>query len=389
MSIFTDRKTKRLFVQFDLYGHTYKKRLPEGTTREEAEKVEIKWKHDLFFEDQLPQPERVVTFKTFAENVYLPHVEANQTPLSLETAIDILKDAATIMGNLPLNKIKPATVERFKALRISTLTKHGRPRKPATIVREMSILSKLFKLAVRNDLCEYNPCSRIDLPSVSNIQDRILQLCNEAKFLNAFRNKLQHDISLTVLYTGLRQKDVLGLSVDQVDLENEEIRLVQGKTKRLVVIPILPKLLSMLAERCEKYDGLLFPSYRTGHQLTSIKNGIRFACTRAKIDRVTIRDLRRTFGTRLHENGFDDKTVADLLGHADLRSVHRYKRGTEIKKRAILSLENLVHPTKIPTSPETTQSSNALEPPNLLVGTSRVELLTPTVSRYRTTGIIH
>src|SRR5690606_38373948 len=138
----------------------------------------------------------------------------------------------------------------------------------------------------------------------------------------------------------------------------------------------------VLENRMLTEDDLLFPSYRkAGRPMTSIKNSIRFACRRAGIDRITIRDLRRTFGTRLHENGFDDKTVADLLGHSDLRSVHRYKRGTEIRKTAILSLDStkILPPTKLGAL------QDASEPPNLLVGTSRVELLTPTVSRDGTT----
>src|ERR1044072_2446530 len=125
MSVLTDKTTQRLYIQFEFQGKTYKKRLPAGTDAKEAGRLEVKWKHDLFFEDQLPQPQRIVSFKEFAETVYLPHVKANQTLLSIQTAIDVLKDAAFVMGDIPLNKIKPATVERFKMFRIGKLTKHG------------------------------------------------------------------------------------------------------------------------------------------------------------------------------------------------------------------------------------------------------------------------
>lgn len=46
---------------------------------------------------------------------------------------------------------------------------------------------------------------------------------------------------------------------------------------------------------------------------------------RAKIELVTIRDLRRTFGTRLCELNVNMTVTARLLGHNDLRSVHRYE----------------------------------------------------------------
>lgn len=63
------------------------------------------------------------------------------------------------------------------------------------------------------------------------------------------------------------------------------------------------------------------------------------AAKRAKIGHLTIRDLRRTFGTRLDELNFNDSTIAKLLGHGDHRSVHRYKRGKDILREAVTALE--------------------------------------------------
>ena len=63
------------------------------------------------------------------------------------------------------------------------------------------------------------------------------------------------------------------------------------------------------------------------------------AAKRAKIGHLTIRDLRRTFGTRLDELNFNDSTIAKLLGHGDHRSVHRYKRGKAILREAVTALE--------------------------------------------------
>ncbi|MFN6963739.1 MAG: tyrosine-type recombinase/integrase, partial [Pyrinomonadaceae bacterium] len=75
---------------------------------------------------------------------------------------------------------------------------------------------------------------------------------------------------------------------------------------------------------------------------------------------LSIRDLRRTFGTRLHESAFDDTTVAQLLGHSDLRSIHRYKRGSRIKRTAVDSLvENSASPAKILPAEQMKKASNA------------------------------
>ena len=73
-----------------------------------------------------------------------------------------------------------------------------------------------------------------------------------------------------------------------------------------------------------------FQSPRIDKQGTSVKKAILAASARAKIEPITIRDLRRTFGTRLCELNVNTTVTARLLGHGDLRSVHRYKRGSPL-----------------------------------------------------------
>lgn len=384
MSIMTDKQTGRLYCQFRFQGQTYKKRFPDGTTKAEAVKFETKWKHDLFFE--VPQERGSMLWEPFIENVYLEYVAANQSEDSLKRAIQICKAATKYVGGKLLNDIRPADLERFKSDRMTTKTMHGKQRKPSTVHREMAIISKAFSMAMKNDLCLSNPMSKVDMPFFDNLQDRILHLEDEEAFLAAFNDQTGHDVALTALYTGLRQSDVLGLTGSEIDTRSHEIVLIQGKTLRRVAIPILPRLRAMLYSRAG--NGLLFPS-PSGKQMKSTRTGIVNACRRAGIGRLTIRDLRRTFGTRLHENGFDDMTIAMLLGHAGLRMIPRYKRGTEIKKKAILSLENLVDSTKIATRDLNGVEAGYIKPSKLLVEMRRVELLTSAMPLRDTTREIH
>jgi len=388
MSVYQCKQTGRLFVQFNFRGRTYKRRLPATATKEDARLFEAKLKNQVFFENGIEERSEML-WETFVDRVYLEYVEANQPSASLERAIHVLRDSMPFFRGKTLRQIKAADVERFKAHRIAKPTIHGKTRKPATVQRELKIISAVFSMAVKNDLCDYNPVSRVKVPAFDNVQDRILRYEDEDRFLLAFRNSLQRDVAAVVLYTGLRQNDVLGLRKDQVDWNANEIRLVQGKTKRRVSIPMLGRVRAILAGRLDNGSDLFFPSYRTGGQCKSIKNGIRFACIRAGIPVLTIRDLRRTFGTRLHENGFDDKTVADLLGHSGLRSVHRYKRGTEIKKRAILSLERPAASASMSASPVDSPPDAVANLLKILVEMRGIEPLTSALRTQDSGVIIH
>lgn len=69
------------------------------------------------------------------------------------------------------------------------------------------------------------------------------------------------------------------------------------------------------------------------------------ARTKAEIVNLRFHDLRHTFATRMANAGVDIFTLAELLGHSDIRITKRYAHGTEeTKRRAVEKLvkaENL------------------------------------------------
>lgn len=65
------------------------------------------------------------------------------------------------------------------------------------------------------------------------------------------------------------------------------------------------------------------------------------ACKEAKIEGLHFHDLRHTAATRRAEAGAQPSTIAELLGHADLRMTARYTHATDqAKRRAVESIAN-------------------------------------------------
>jgi len=73
-----------------------------------------------------------------------------------------------------LRDISVELVERFKTNRMNTPTKKGTARQPATVNRELNLLSSAFSLAVLYDKAEFNPCGKVDLFPLDNIRYRYL-----------------------------------------------------------------------------------------------------------------------------------------------------------------------------------------------------------------------
>jgi integrase len=309
-------------------------------TRREAEKIETKLKNNLFFELTGIETKKKMLFEDFLIEYYLPFAENHHSKMSFERSVHISKEALLLFKGRDLRSIKPIDLEKFKQIRENTPTIHNRTRKPATVARELAILSKIFSLAVKNDFLESNPCNRVEKPKFDNLQNRILKREDEEKFFASFNSDWARDICRLVLYTGLRQNDALGLKKFSVDWDLEVIRLIQGKTQRKVEIPMNETVQNILRERWSNGSELFFPSPKTGGQGLSVKKAVIAASKRANIGHLTIRDLRRTFGTRLCEMNYPSGVTAQLLGHTDNRSVHRYERVSNILKEAVSNLEN-------------------------------------------------
>ena len=73
---------------------------------------------------------------------------------------------------------------------------------------------------------------------------------------------------------------------------------------------------------------------RPDHVCRKRSGGFHTACRLAGIEGLIWKDLRATFGTRLAEIGCDAFTIAQLLGHSDVRVTMRYVRTVEESKRA-------------------------------------------------------
>ena len=84
----------------------------------------------------------------------------------------------------------------------------------------------------------------------------------------------------------------------------------------------------------------VFTSLKTGGRLTDVKKAFNTARVEAGIPDFQLRDLRHSCATRLSDRGEELVTVAEILGHTDIRMTRRYSHGMQERKRE--ALEKLV-----------------------------------------------
>lgn len=149
--------------------------------------------------------------------------------------------------------------------------------------------------------------------------------------------KRDYAMVLLAVSTGLRCCDIVALRLDQIDWRRDEIRLVQAKTSRPLVLPLSALAGNAVAEwilhgrpDCdapEVFVRLKAPFVKLGNSTGSTL--MRRRLTRAGIEHVahdgkSFHALRRTAGTRLIESGAGLPLAAQILGHARIDSARRY-----------------------------------------------------------------
>jgi integrase len=100
-------------------------------------------------------------------------------------------------------------IEKFKSERRKTPTKAGKPRRPASINRELECLSSIFSIAMRKPhrLISENPCREVTKLLEENQRNRYLSAEEEERLLAACVGDRAHlrPIIILALNTGMRR----------------------------------------------------------------------------------------------------------------------------------------------------------------------------------------
>lgn len=325
-------------------GARYRCALPTARTKgqaEEAERQKLKEIHEGTF----GKSQASAVFIDFAEQVYLPWSKENKRSTSDKYYVEALK---AFFKRKTFAEITSMLIEKFKSERRKTPIVSGkgesmksRPRRPASVNRELECLSSIFSMAMRKPhrLVRENPCREVAKLKEENRRSRYLSPDEEERLLAACTGKRAHlkPILVVALNTGMRRGEILSLKWPQVDLARGFIHLTQtksGKSRDVPINSVVREELLMLKARSR--SEFVFANPMTGQAVTDVKRAFAAACGDSQVVNLHFHDLRHTAATRMAETGAEPSTIKDILGHSDLRMTDRYTHAVESRKRAAL-----------------------------------------------------
>jgi integrase len=227
----------------------------------------------------------------------------------------------------------------FGALKVTSLERsdiaklhHSLQHLPTTGNRVLSVLSKALNLA---ELWGYrpnhsNPCLHIKKYG-ENKRERFLSQDEISRLMNALDEEEKesslpwpsHAVRLLLL-TGCRLNEILTLKWEEVELDNQCLRLRDSKTgKKLVYLSSAAIELFNAIPRAEG-NPFVICGGKEGAHLINLQKPWRRIRANAGLEDVRIHDLRHTFASIAASNGLSLPIIGALLGHKQTQTTARY-----------------------------------------------------------------
>lgn len=315
----------------------------------------------------VPRPNASPTFaevaRRFAKEHCVPPRYENGVKLSgmqdhrgVQAIIDkILVPSA--LGPMPIKDITFPDVETLRNARLTapklrggkTVVETTGSRSIARVNREMSVARQVFGFAVELRYIDRSPMQAIGrrrslvVASAEKARDRVLTYAEERAMLAVYSAR-SVDYFLFALDTGMRESEVRGLEVRDVDIDAGLIyvRWEIAKTKKARTLPMTNRVRAILQKRClalrNEPAAVLFGDVSD----TLVREDFIAAKAAANVTDFQMRDCRATLSTRLKQLGMDRGDVARITGHrinrqtgdAPVLDKHYIRDGAEVLAQA-------------------------------------------------------
>ena len=321
--------------------------LSEGYSEKLADNVRSERLRAIRHGQDLPQKKKQTPlFKTVWEK-YIEWAETNKARGARDD-ISLFKNCIEkALSEKRMNEISPFDLERLK----TALLKKGYSQ--ATVKHCLVLIRQVFNKALIWGMYQGgNPVKGVKMPTIQNERTRFLTREEAERLLKALSEMTRpdlHDMALLSLHTGMRAGEIFKLKGNDLDFQNNIIRIVDAKNKKTRHAYMTKTVREMLLKRKpEAPENFVFPD-RNGKKIVSISQSFpkiikKLGFNKNVIDdreMVTFHSLRHTFASWLAMQGESLITIRDLLGHKTTAMTERYAHLIpDHKRRAAVLLEN-------------------------------------------------
>ena len=227
-----------------------------------------------------------------------------------------------------------------------------------SIARKIASIRAFYKYLFQEEMIEANPVDNVSIPKQNKMlpnylfEDEIENILRGIKIETpaGYRNR----IILELLWvSGMRISELSGLNYENLNLEQNEIRVFgKGSKERIVLIPdktkqglinYIENVSDLICKKDKTPSSPLFINYN-GYRLQnqSIRKALKKTLDSIHFTKyVTPHVFRHSFATHLLENGADLRVVQELLGHSSIKNTQIY---THVSLEHLKQVYDHTHP---------------------------------------------
>lgn len=298
-----------------------------------------------FFETE---KSKIPTVDEFAKVSLELHSKSRKATTTYDYETSLRLHISPTFGNKRLNVIKPSDIQLWQNKLLDTL-------KPRRVRNIRVTFNTIFEDAMRDEIIDKNPISRIKSPKLDKIDVKSFSL-QEMKHIIATATGEMKAFTALGFFTGLRSGEIIGLKWEDVDFTKKEIHIKRAirmgtvstpKTKNSIrTIDILDNLLPYLQEQFKltsKKKSYVFLNKDDEHyyDIKRIRDSKwKNLLKECDIPYRTVYQMRHTFATVMIENNEDILWVSNMLGHTDasmtLQMYAKYRKRDDVKRASFL-----------------------------------------------------
>ena len=274
--------------------------------------------------------------------------------------LDIRLRIVPLIGDCKLAELKPVQITQL----YNWVQDQGLSQK--SIKNLHGTLHRILQDAVDNEYMPKNVADRAKIPKATEQAQemRPLKDTEVPVFIKAIKGHKFETLYFVAMFTGMRESELIGLTWDCIDWENNRIRIYRqlprdqekgvadtfttlknGKSREIApaadVFSVLRKVKAEQAEKKLKAggnwnnpEGFVFTDNNGEHvKRVTVYNNFKRIVSSIGLPEVRFHDLRHTYATIALQEGVDVKTVSHNLGHATVAfTLDKYGHVTERMK---------------------------------------------------------
>lgn len=219
------------------------------------------------------------------------------------------------------------------------------------IKRKLSALRTFYAYYFKHEMIETNPTLLVDMPRLHQKEIIRLDADEVARLLDFiescgsqmtehqrmyYEKTKYRDLAIITLLlgTGVRVSECVGLDVEDIDFQNNGIKVVRKGGNEMIVY-FGEEVESALKDYLEIRNGitpvaghehaLFYSSQRKRINVKTVENLVKkYASQITTTKKITPHKLRSTYGTALYRETGDIYLVADVLGHKDVNTTKKH-----------------------------------------------------------------